>query len=106
MPKAIMILVTVLLAPAVYGGCQVDSPELGDIGPESLLVCKMLEHQHPYSGSIKVLGREPYSRNRVRVFIEVDNRQASLLYDLVRANWHLVDFRLTSDTDPAKDLDY
>lgn len=93
MPKAIMVLVALLLSSAVYGGCQIDSPELGDIGPDSRLVCDMLEHQHPYSRDIKVLDRELHSRNRVRVLIAVDNRQASLLYHLVGANWRLIEFR-------------
>lgn len=106
MSKVIMILISVLLTSTVYGGCEIDSAELGDNGPESLLVCNMLEQQHPYAKNIKVLDREPHSRSRVRVLIAVDNRQVSLLYDLVGANWRLTEFRPTAGMNPKIDLAY
>ncbi|MCW8908558.1 MAG: hypothetical protein OQL28_15040 [Sedimenticola sp.] len=93
MLKVLMIPLTLLLSSSVHAGCQMDPPELGDIGPDSGLVCEMLEHQHPYSAQIRVLDRALYSRNRVRVMVALDNHPASLLYDLVGANWRLTGFR-------------
>jgi len=83
------ILFTVLLSSsAAHAACLPDSPELGDIGPDSQLVCMMLESHSPNS-KISVIDRKIQSHKRMSVIVDVDGRTESLNYTLIGADWIL-----------------
>ncbi len=69
-------------------GCLPDSVELGDIGPESQLVCEKLESMYP-DKHIVITGRELMSHNDVTILLTVEAQEVSLNYRLVGADWKL-----------------
>lgn len=85
-----IILTTLLSSSVAHAACLPDSSELGDIGPESQLVCTMLESRSPDS-EISILDRRIGSRDKVSVIIEVNGRAGVLNYRLIGADWILTE---------------
>ena len=90
MIKISLMTATMLFASATYGACESDSSEIGDTGPASQLVCKMLESRFPQA-EVTIIDREIYSANKVSVIANVDSQEQFLTYQLVGADWRLVE---------------
>ena len=88
--KYMLLPIILTMSSASYSACQLDSPEIGDIGPGSELVCDMLETRSQNS-SITILDRMPKSNRAVSILVDVDGQKQSLNYRLVGANWRLAD---------------
>jgi hypothetical protein len=81
----------IAILPAAFGieaACIPDSPEMGDIGPSSMVVCRQLEHQFP-GAAIAVEGRSIHSPTRVSVAASVDGKPIELHYELSDYSWLL-----------------
>ncbi len=89
MLRTILISLSLTVSSASYGACQLDSPEIGDIGPGSELVCNMLESRVPNS-DIAILDRKIHSPNTVSVIVMMDGKPETLEYKLKRANLDLI----------------
>jgi hypothetical protein len=81
---------TLLFASSIHATCVPDAPEIGDTGPSSQLVCKMMESQFPQA-RISIIDREIHGANRVSVIADVDGQAQSLTYQLVGADWRLTE---------------
>lgn len=68
--------------------CLTDPPEIGDIGPDSALVCRALERQFP-GAALAVEGRSIHSATEVWVTASVDSRPVRLHYSLAGFSWTL-----------------
>ncbi len=77
-----------LFVSSTYATCVPDAPEIGDTGPSSQLVCKMMESQFPQA-EIAIVDREIHGAHRVSVIADVDGQAQSLTYQLVGADWRL-----------------
>lgn len=84
----ILILTLLPIALAASANCVTDAPEIGDIGPDSDLVCKALEGQFP-GAAVTVEGRAIHSPTEVSVTASVDGRPVSLNYELTGYAWRL-----------------
>lgn len=90
MTRNVMGIMTLMLgvATSVHADCVLDSVEIGDAGPGSSMVCKMLETRFPNT-RLEVLNREIHSPDHVSVIVSVDERRRTLDYRLVGAEWVL-----------------
>lgn len=68
--------------------CMTDQPEIGDIGPDSELVCKELALGFP-DAAVAVEGRSIHSPTTVSVVASVDGRPVLLRYELSGYTWRL-----------------
>lgn len=68
--------------------CLMDSPEIGDIGPGSELVCNEFALRYP-DAELAVVGRAIHSPTEVSVFGLVDGGEVSFVYRLSGFNWRL-----------------
>ena len=89
MLRTFMLPLALSVSSISHGACWLDSPEIGDIGPGSQLVCNMLESRFPHS-DIAILDRTIHSHNSVSVIVAVDGQPESLDYQLTGADWKLI----------------
>lgn len=94
MLRTTLLSLSLTISMVSYGACQLDSPELGDIGPGSELVCSMLESQFPDS-DIEILDRKIHSSNTVSVIVMIHGKPETLKYTLKKADWKLTEPALT-----------
>jgi len=85
-----VLLLTLTFSSASFAACLADSPEIGDIGPGSQLVCSVLVSRFPDS-DITILDRKIESHNVISVIIAVDDQSNSLEYKLKGADWELTE---------------
>ncbi len=90
--KGKLILAILPVALGASATCVTDSPEMGDIGPSSELICNLLERQFPES-ALAVRGRSIHSPTEVSVVTSVDGRPVSLRYELSGYTWRLDESR-------------
>jgi len=90
MLRTILLPVTLSLSSISYGSCQLDSPEIGDAGPDSQRVCDMLESRSE-SSDITILDRKVHSARSVSVIIELDDQLRTLEYELSGADWKVAE---------------
>jgi len=76
------------IAASVQANCVTDSPELGDIGPGSELVCRQLEGRFA-TGDLAVLDRTIRSPTDVTVVVSVDGTPVQMHYELIGYTWQL-----------------
>ena len=88
MLRIISLPLALAFSSVAYGACQIDSPEIGDVGLDSELICNMLDSNLPHS-DIVILGRTIQSNNAVTVVVVVDDIPMSLEYRLVGVDWKL-----------------
>ena len=81
------ILILILLAVSnANADCLQDTLEIGDIGPESQLVCDRLDSMYP-GKHIEITGREIRSQSNMTIYLTIEGQKDSLSYRLVGANW-------------------
>jgi hypothetical protein len=85
-----LILAMLPVALGANARCVTDSPEIGDIGPDSALVCKVLAQHFP-SATLAVEGRSIHSPTQVTVAASVDGRPILLSYTLTGFSWNFND---------------
>jgi hypothetical protein len=85
-----LILALLPVALSATANCVTDPPEIGDIGPGSVLVCKELAHSFP-SAALAVEGRSIHSPTEVTVMASVDGRPIPLSYTLAGFTWSFND---------------
>ena len=85
-----LILALLPFAAGANANCQTDPPEIGDIGPDSALVCEGLENRFPGT-ALAVDGRSIHSPTEVTVAATVDGRPIILDYTLTGFSWNLDD---------------
>jgi len=88
MLKTILLPLTLSFSSVTYGSCLLDSPEIGDIGPGSQLVCQLLESRFPQL-DIAILDRKIHSYDTVSVIVEVNDQHETMEYKLKGADWKL-----------------
>jgi hypothetical protein len=88
MIKQALPLVMLTIPPGATGACRTDQPEIGDIGPDSELVCKELVSRFPRA-DLAVTGRVIRSAKEVSVGARVDGRPLALHYVLSGYRWQL-----------------
>ncbi|MCP3852888.1 MAG: hypothetical protein GY694_22070 [Gammaproteobacteria bacterium] len=93
MLRIISISLALTFSSVSYGACISDSPEIGDIGPRSELVCDLLEPRVPNS-KITILDRKIHSSNSVSVIVLLDGQSRTLEYKLKGADWELIETTL------------
>jgi hypothetical protein len=84
-------LLILTLLPAALGAqaaCLPDAPELGDIGPDSVRVCSMLEQRFPGT-LLTVDDRSIHSSTTVTVSASVNGNPVRLDYRLIGFEWVL-----------------
>ena len=86
MYRTLALLSALSVSSLSYGACIQDSYELGDIGPDSRIVCKALDSK---AGDIKIVSRAIQAADAVTVTVDVDGQTQALDYKLVGANWKL-----------------
>jgi hypothetical protein len=74
------------IATSVQAACISDSPEIGDIGPGSDLVCRQLEDRFT-SADLVVLDRTIRSPTEVTVLASVNGAPVQLQYQLIGYTW-------------------
>lgn len=74
------------IAASVQASCLADSPEIGDIGPGSELVCRQLEGRFA-SAELTVMGRTIRSPTEVTVHTSVNGTPVPIDYELVEYTW-------------------
>ena len=89
MLRTTLLTLTLTVSSGSYGACLTDSPEIVDIGPDSSLICNMLESRLPQS-DIAILDRQIHSPNTISVIVSVDEQPESLTYTLTGADWKLI----------------
>ncbi|MCG6897845.1 MAG: hypothetical protein LJE60_12170 [Thiocapsa sp.] len=75
-------------ASAAQAACRADPPEIGDIGPDSELVCRGLEQRFP-NAELAVEGRSIHTPTEVTVRVSVDGEERPLRFSLAGFTWHL-----------------
>ena len=93
MLKVISISLALTFSSVSYGTCLPDSPEIGDIGPSSELVCDLLESQVPDT-NVAIIDRKIHSSNSVSVMALLDGQSRTLEYKLKGADWELIEATL------------
>jgi hypothetical protein len=96
MLKTILLPLSLTFSSVSFAACLSDSPEMGDIGPDTQLVCTRLEAQYPQS-DIAVVDRKIYSSSSVSLIVTVDGQTKSLEYELIGADWELTEPDLADD---------
>jgi hypothetical protein len=76
------------LAFATHAACVTEPPEIGDIGPDSELVCNALEQRFP-GATLAVVNRSIHSPSQVSVAASVNGRPITLRYELSGYTWRL-----------------
>ena len=76
------------IAAGVQATCITDSPEIGDIGPGSELVCRQLEDRFA-TADLAVLDRTIRSPTDVTVVVSVDGTPVNMHYGLIGYTWQL-----------------
>jgi hypothetical protein len=74
------------IAASVQASCLPDSPELGDIGPGSELVCRQLEDRFA-SAELTVLDRTIRSPTEVTVVASVNGTPLQIRYEFIGYSW-------------------
>ena len=90
MIKTAIALPALLLCASAHATCVTDSPELGDIGPASELICAHLERRSP-DADIAIVERKIQSGEIVHVTVEVDGKRESRMYRLQGADWQPIE---------------
>lgn len=102
-PTLLLALLALLALPlGALADCVPDPPEIGDIGPDSALVCRTLQRLYP-GVALRVDGRTIRSPTEVSVHASVDGRPLRLGYRLSGFSWQLEhsDARLADFAPPA-----
>ena len=86
MLKRTMLTLGLLVFANVNADCLQDTLEIGDIGPESQLVCDTLESMYP-GKHIEITGRHIRSQNAVTILLTIDGQKDALSYRLAGADW-------------------
>lgn len=81
-----LILALLPVAVGASASCVTDPPEIGDIGPDSEIVCRELARRFPGAG-LEVVGRSIHSPTDVSVMASVDGRPVMLDYRLAGLAW-------------------
>jgi len=76
------------IAAGVQAACITDSPEIGDIGPGSELVCRQLEGRFARA-DLAVLDRTIRSPTDVSVLASVDGTPVRMDYELIGYTWQM-----------------
>ena len=76
------------IAASVQATCITDSPEIGDVGPGSELVCRQLAGRF-VSGDLAVMDRTIRSPTDVTVVVSVDGAPVQMHYELIGYTWQL-----------------
>lgn len=102
MNKLTMLLALLALPLGAAADCLPSPPEIGDIGPDSALVCHMLQRLYP-GAALREEGRAIHSPTAVSVHASVDGRPISVSYLLSGYSWRLErnDARLADFAVPA-----
>jgi hypothetical protein len=82
----IFILSLLPIAASVQASCITDSPEIGDIGPGSELVCRQLERRFA-TADLAVLDRTIRSPTDVTVLASVNDAPVQIHYELIGLTW-------------------
>lgn len=85
-----LILAMLPVAVSANATCVTAPLEMGDIGPDSELVCIALEHRFP-GAALAVQGRSIHSPTEVSVAATLDGRPMVLRYRLTAADWRRLD---------------
>jgi hypothetical protein len=88
MIKHLLMASPLLLSTGAGAVCTPDAPEIGDIGPDSTLVCRELERRFPDALSA-VEDRTIRAADVVAVKVSVDGRPMVLQYSLTGFDWTL-----------------
>jgi hypothetical protein len=84
--RNMLILSLLPIAASVQATCVTDSPEIGDIGPGSELVCRQLEDRFT-SDALMVLDRTIRSPTEVTVLVSVNGAPVEMQYELIGYTW-------------------
>jgi hypothetical protein len=82
----VLVLSLLPIAASVQASCITDSPEIGDIGPGSDLVCRQLEGRFA-SADLAVLDRTIRSLTEVTVHASVNGTLVQMQYELIGHSW-------------------
>lgn len=74
------------LATSVPAACITNPPEIGDIGPDSELVCRQLGGRFA-SADLAILDRTVHSPNDVTVDASVHGMPVQIRYELIGYSW-------------------
>ena len=86
--RNMLVLSLLPIAASVQATCVTDSPEIGDIGPGSELVCRQLEDRFA-SADLAVLDRTIRSPTDVTVLASVDGTPVKMHYELIGYTWQV-----------------
>lgn len=84
----LLVLSLLPIAASVQATCVTDTPEIGDIGPGSELVCRQLEGRFA-SADLAVLDRSIRSPTDVTLVVSVDGTPVKMHYGLIGYTWQL-----------------
>jgi hypothetical protein len=90
MLKTILLPLSLTFSSVSFAACLPDSAEIGDVGPDSEIVCTGLEARFPQSDFV-VVDRNIHSPNNVSVIVTVDGQSGSLEYKLIGSDWKLTE---------------
>jgi hypothetical protein len=88
MIRHVLILAILPVAFGAQAACVLDAAEMGDIGPDSAIVCGELERLYP-GATLAVENRTIHSPTEVSVVAAVDGAPISLRYHLSGYRWRL-----------------
>ncbi|NEV64869.1 hypothetical protein [Thiorhodococcus minor] len=88
MHKQTLLLALFTCALGAQADCVPSPPEIGDIGPDSTLVCRTLQQLYP-GAALREEGRAIRSPTEVVVHASVDGRPITLSYALSGYRWRL-----------------
>jgi hypothetical protein len=92
MIKQLLCMALLPVSFASSAACVNDTPEIGDIGPASELVCKELDRRFP-NAALAVETRSLQSPIQVTVLVSVDGAPLQMHYDLNGYSWKLDESR-------------
>jgi hypothetical protein len=81
-----LILSLLTIAASAKATCLIDSPEIGDTGPGSELVCRQLEGRFA-SAHLAVLDRTIRSPTEVTVHTSVNGKPVPIQHELIGYTW-------------------
>lgn len=88
MNKFAFIVGVLVLSFDAHANCLLDAPEIGDIGPDSGVVCRELEPRFPGS-TIAIENRSIHSPESISVLVSVNAKPMAMRYELSGAAWRL-----------------
>jgi len=88
--KTILLPLSLTFSSISFAACISVPPEIGDIGPDSQLICTRLEAGFPQK-NIVVIDRKIHSPNSISVSVTVEGQSESLGYKLIGADWKLTE---------------